>query len=129
LASEPRRANAERRILLVEDDHAIRESFAALLQSEGYVVNTADNGFDALELLDQNPGRLPDLIILDLMMPGINGWEFRARQLDDPHLAEIPVLVMTGIPNPEQHQMLKPVGFLKKPLDVDEALRRIGELC
>src|SRR5437588_809924 len=81
-------------ILLVEDDTEIREEMAALLESEGYVVAQARNGQDALDQLKEMPA--PCLILLDLMMPVMNGWDFRERQLADPSLKEIPTIIVSG---------------------------------
>jgi CheY-like chemotaxis protein len=92
-------------------------------------VDTAENGREALELLDGRRERLPCLILLDLMMPVMTGWEFRARQLDDPDLSAIPVLVVTGVPNPETHESLRPAGFVRKPMSVDDVLKAVGEYC
>ena len=100
-----------------------------MLESSGYSVDTAGNGLEALELLDDRRTALPCLILLDLMMPIMTGWEFRARQLDDPELSAIPVLVVTGVPNPETHEALKPAGYVRKPMSVDDVLRVVGEYC
>jgi CheY-like chemotaxis protein len=126
-----RRATAlkDHRILLVEDDRDIREAFAEVLEGSGYGVDTAENGLEALELLDERRNALPCLILLDLMMPVMTGWEFRARQLDDPQLSSIPVLVVTGVPNPEKHETLRPAGYVRKPMSVDDVLKVVGEYC
>src|ERR1700722_14097901 len=76
-----------KRILLVEDDHSIREAVQGVLEDAGYQVLEAKNGRDALERL--RSGGVPDLIVLDLRMPVMDGWEFRALQKNDPNLAPI----------------------------------------
>jgi CheY-like chemotaxis protein len=80
-------------ILLVDDDADCREMLADLLSNEGYMVVSAANGRQALDYLS---GSTAALIILDLMMPVMSGWEFRARQKSDPRLASLPVVVTTA---------------------------------
>jgi CheY-like chemotaxis protein len=81
-------------VLIVEDDADIREVLADVLECEGYSVMQAANGEEALWLLRSEP--LPSAIVLDLMMPVMNGTEFRVAQLADPRLASIPVIVLTA---------------------------------
>src|SRR4051794_32442195 len=81
-------------VLLVEDDADLRETTAMLLECEGYQVCAVENGREALnQLLD---GPLPSVILLDMLMPVMNGWEFRAHQQRDPRLAAVPVVVVTA---------------------------------
>jgi CheY-like chemotaxis protein len=81
-------------ILVVDDDHAIRESLSELLEDEGYHVAKATNGQEALEVLARvGP---PCVILLDLMMPVMDGYEFMGRKTADPALASIPVVVITA---------------------------------
>jgi CheY-like chemotaxis protein len=84
-------------ILIVEDNADLRDSLAELLQYEGYEVARAANGQEALRYLRECPP--PCLILLDLMMPVMNGWEFRKQQLLDPTLSSIPVAIVTGVRN------------------------------
>ncbi|WP_373372118.1 response regulator [Nannocystis bainbridge] len=88
------------RILVVEDDPDAREMLALLLQVQGFKVVTASNGVDALAQLraDLAPGGsgAPSVILLELRMPIMSGWEFRAAQLLDPALAPNPVIIMSG---------------------------------
>src|SRR5580698_3178645 len=87
---------AEKRILIVEDSIDTRSLLAEFLRGEGYIVDCASNGHEAFEIL-RTPGKpLPGLILLDMMMPGMNGGEFRQAQEKDPKLANIPVVVMTA---------------------------------
>jgi CheY-like chemotaxis protein len=81
------------RILLVEDDPDVRYSVTLVLQNEGYDVATAGDGREALEVLRR---AAPALILLDLMMPVMDGFEFRVRQMQDPELARIPVIIFSG---------------------------------
>ena len=80
-------------ILIVEDDAESREVLSELLVKEGYTVVCAENGRDALDYLSRS---IPSLIILDLMMPIMSGWEFRERQRADPRLNSLPVVVTSA---------------------------------
>ena len=82
-------------ILVVEDDEDAREAMVALLQMKGYRAVPAGNGREALDYLDQAPA--PDLIILDLWMPVMDGWHFRSEQTRNPRIAHIPVIVVTAL--------------------------------
>ncbi len=111
-----------RRVMVVEDDEGIRDALCDLLAAEGYEVVPAFNGADALERL--RSGVRPDVILLDLMMPVMDGWAFRAEQRRDPALAEIPVVVITASRNADVAS-LEPRAFLRKPIDFDELLKAI----
>jgi adenylate cyclase len=82
------------RVLIVEDDRHVRESLSDALSEEGYVAATASNGMEALDYLHAHEP--PDVIVLDLMMPVMNGWEFLIEKRRDPKLAAIPVVVVTA---------------------------------
>src|SRR5512142_2938239 len=84
---------AARRVLIVEDDVDIRETLGELLATAGYETAGAANGLDGLAAARRAP---PDLIVLDLMMPVMDGWEFRSAQRRDPALASIPVIVISA---------------------------------
>src|SRR5512138_2541112 len=81
-------------VLVVDDDESVRESLALALELEGYMVLRAAHGIDALLVL--RTGIRPDVILLDLEMPVMPGWEFRERQLADPALADIPVVIVSS---------------------------------
>ncbi|HUL60967.1 MAG TPA: response regulator [Anaeromyxobacteraceae bacterium] len=83
-----------RRLLVVEDDIDVREVLVDALRAEGYAVEAARNGQEALALLAVGP--VPDAIVLDLLMPVMNGWQFREAQLRDTALARIPVIVVSA---------------------------------
>jgi PAS domain S-box-containing protein len=87
--------NRATHVLVVDDDDSLRESVCELLEDEGFKTSNADSGETALESLRSGAER-PDLIILDLMMPLMNGWQFREAQVKDPDLATIPVVAMTA---------------------------------
>src|SRR5687767_5128531 len=86
-------------ILIVDDDADVRESIREALDDEGYRVATAANGKAAVRLLRDDNLR-PDLILLDIMMPEMDGWAFRAEQRKDPKIASIPVIVFTAYGTP-----------------------------
>lgn len=132
-ASQRRAASAERgTILVAEDDDEIREAVADALTCAGYDVVLVGNGETALTVLRGMP-RLPDLILLDLMMPRMDGWEFRQAQRRDPELASIPVVVVTAHAAQRKDEWMpccaellhKPVG-LDALLDVVRRHRRRG---
>ena len=113
------------RLLLVEDDKDILISARELLENHGYIVDTASNGVLALRLLNKAQP-LPALIVLDYMMPEMDGAEFRAAQEQDARLAAIPILLMTADANPDIKQIkIGARGYIKKPLDVDKFLAAI----
>ncbi len=116
-----RRKNEDRtapdcRVLVVEDDEATLEAVAELLDGEGVSVCKARNGREALELLQG--GRFPGLIIVDLMMPVMDGWELCRRIADDEELASIPIAIVTAAaaidPMPVRRN---DAGFFTKPVN------------
>jgi two-component system cell cycle sensor histidine kinase/response regulator CckA len=118
-------AGAQRRILLVEDDHSIRDALRGILAEEGYAVTTAENGRQALEQLGS--GGAPDLIVLDLRMPIMDGWEFRALQKNDPKLAGIPVLAVSA-DGSAKAAAIDAEAYLRKPLSTDALLGTITRI-
>jgi CheY-like chemotaxis protein len=113
-------------VLIVEDDADLREMMAQLLSLEGYRAETAPNGRDALRYLEC--GDRPDVILLDLMMPVMDGWEFRRRQVADPTIATVPVVVLSAV-DPARAGDLGGAAFLKKPLDFDQLLALVRRFC
>ena len=113
-------------VLIVEDDADLREMMAQLLSLEGYRAETAPNGRDALQYLER--GDRPDVILLDLMMPVMDGWEFRRRQVADPTIATVPVVVLSAV-DPSRAGDLGGAAFLKKPLDFDQLLELVRRFC
>ena len=104
-------------VLIVEDDPDARDTLADLLQLYGYAVATANNGREALEYLAFSPA--PCLILLDLMMPVMDGWEFLRQQQHESRFAAIPVVVLSGVVG-ARHTVHSEaaVGYLPKPLDL-----------
>jgi CheY-like chemotaxis protein len=111
-------------ILVVEDDATLRETLQGALQERGYKVEVAEEGEAALAWLRREPR--PALILLDLMMPGLDGWDFLARRRIDPSLPAIPVVVISGqLLGPERDSVLPADGFVKKPIDMEELLSEV----
>ena len=115
---------ADHRILIVEDDHSIREMLQELFEMEGYQVYAAENGKLALEILAKVT---PCLVLLDLMMPVMNGWEFLEIQGKSQVLASIPVVVMSAVRESIKPQSVK--DFIKKPVDFDVLLDVVKQYC
>ena len=112
-------------VLIVEDDDDVRESIGEFLADEGYAVTGARHGAEALEWLHNNPA--PRLILLDVMMPVMNGLAFRDAQLLDRSLAEIPVIVVSAVERLEDS--LKGLPQVRKPFDLDELLSSVAGVC
>jgi CheY-like chemotaxis protein len=114
-------------VLLVDDEPSIREVSEALLESEGYRVVCAVDGSDALAIL--RGGLRPCIIILDLMMPVMDGWEFRRQQLGDRELLKIPTIVYSAVGGiDEAVEALNVAGGFEKG-DFDEMLRFVAQFC
>ena len=112
-------------ILVVEDDEDIREAISDLLRDNGFEVVCSENGVDALALLRRTPH--VRLILLDVMMPVMNGATFRGEQLADPAIADIPLVLLTGRQDSAPiASMLGATACLQKPL-TDDALLHICE--
>jgi CheY-like chemotaxis protein len=110
-------------VLLVEDDQDIRETVQMILEDEGYLVYTAANGLEALKVL-KSVGH-PCLILLDLMMPVMNGWQFLEERKKDNLVAGLPVVVVSAVADESQSD--HSVKFLRKPPDIDALLRVVGQ--
>jgi CheY-like chemotaxis protein len=118
---------ARRPVLVVDDDKDIRETLQELIEDEGYEVSTARNGSEALERIRE---RRPGLVVLDLFMPGMDGPEFRRRQLADPAVAGVPVVVISAAAGLEERvASMRPSAHLEKPIDLDELLHLISRYC
>jgi CheY-like chemotaxis protein len=115
-------------ILIVEDDAALLEALGQVLIDEGYDLLSARDGLEAVNCLKK--GNRPDVILLDLSMPVVNGWEFRMFQKRDPDLAQIPVILITaGGYTREEVAWLEPSALLPKPLDLPLLLSIIRRFC
>jgi CheY-like chemotaxis protein len=114
-------------ILLVEDDVAIRETVSECLTSEGYRVDAAEHGAEALARLVE--GERPALVLLDLVMPVMNGAELVARVRAEPRLAGVPLLLMTAAISPPGTSLPEVDATLVKPFDLDDLLAVVGRLA
>jgi CheY-like chemotaxis protein len=115
-------------ILIVEDDPALREALSQVLADEGYDLLGARDGLEAVNCLKK--GSRPDVILLDLSMPVVNGWEFRMFQKRDPDLAHIPVILITaGGYTREEVAWLEPSALLPKPIDLPVLLSAVRKFC
>jgi CheY-like chemotaxis protein len=113
-------------ILVVEDDKDLRDSLCEALRFEGYHVICAEHGEAALRHL--STGARPCVILLDLMMPVMDGWTFRAEILKDQTLAAIPVVVMTAA-SAVRARTIPGATFLQKPLQMDAVVEVVQEHC
>jgi CheY-like chemotaxis protein len=112
-------------VLVVEDDPGIRESVCQILEDEGFPTIAACNGKEALATL-RTLEPLPRLILLDLMMPIMNGWEFYELISRDKSVSSIPVVVMSA---QEPDLYLGSLRLLRKPLALDQLLSTVNEIC
>jgi CheY-like chemotaxis protein len=119
----------DHQVLVVEDDPDIRQSLIDALEDHGYGVLSAVNGQDALEKLASADPR-PCLILLDMMMPVMDGREFRQEQLRDPELAKVPVVVLSAYRDVAQAAGdLKAHAYMSKPVRLTELMSTIAEAC
>jgi chemotaxis family two-component system sensor histidine kinase/response regulator PixL len=123
-------AEAVKRVLLVDDNEDSRGFLAYALTSAGYVVDEAENGKQALDLLVSEGQVEPVVIILDLEMPVMSGWEFLAIARRYVRLARIPVVIVSGSQRPDEalrHEAI--AGYLTKPINPDDVLRVIDHVA
>lgn len=115
-----------KRILVVEDDTSIRELLVELLESEGYEVASAVNGLEGLKCLQT--GATPNLILIDLMMPVMDGYSFRTEQLKNPKWSGIPTVVMSAEANAkEKMKNFNITAFLSKPVELETILKTVAQ--
>ena len=112
-------------ILIVDDDHTARETLVAILEGEKYQIELARSGIDALQILEKLQ---PDLILLDVMMPGMDGFDVCRRIRSTPKLAEVPIILLTALD--DRRSLLRGIesgadDFLSKPVDRHELLARV----
>jgi CheY-like chemotaxis protein len=117
----------DHRILVIEDDPTIREVLVEVLGEHGYAAIGAANGREALDTLASTADR-PCVILLDLMMPVMDGWEFRRQLEADPALAPVPVIVLSAL-DQARAAKIHAAAFLKKPLDFDRLLSLVRTYC
>jgi CheY-like chemotaxis protein len=125
--------NPSGNVLIVEDDPDTREMLTTLLTTEGFYAVGAEDGLEGLHLLRTVKRRAPDvpcLVLLDLKMPRLGGNEFRRAQLGDPIVASVPIAVMSGAIDAQEHaETLGAVATLTKPIDLDVLLEVVRKYC
>jgi CheY-like chemotaxis protein len=112
-------------VLVVDDDPDIRESLREVLEDEGYSVTCVGNGRDALEHL--RTAARPCVILLDLMMPVMDGWQFRKEQKKIPEIADIPLIVITA--TGKRPVLVDAEELVMKPLDLNRLFEAIDRYC
>ena len=127
-ATDSAKAATSHTVLIVDDDVDIRETVAEALQDAGYDVKSASNGQEALEVLKVEPQ--PCLILLDLMMPVMDGEQFRAAQKTEPAWADIPVVVISaGGHCEEAAERMGAASCVKKPFRIKELFQAVQRFC
>jgi CheY-like chemotaxis protein len=116
---------AKTRVLLVEDDADIRETARDALEEFGFVVDVQPHGMAAIEWLLASPANRPDVIVLDLLMPVMNGRAFLDAIRNEPKLAKLPIVVSTAVRMPEVDPLPAGVVLVRKPYEIEELLRAI----
>lgn len=113
-------------VLLIDDDAAILQMMHDVLEIEGYQISVARNGAEAIEIL-RRASPLPCVILLDLMMPVLNGWEFLDFQRNDPKFKDIPLVICSAYQ--ESAKAINPAAYLKKPLHYQPLVETIKKFC
>ncbi|MEW5850712.1 MAG: response regulator [Myxococcota bacterium] len=115
-------------MLVVDDDPDARETLHAVLEVEGYAVRSAADGVEALQWLSSHP--TPGLILLDLMMPRLSGWDVCARLQQDLRLTQVPVVIISAVASLEPGPACRahPRAFMSKPLDLSRLVRLVAQL-
>jgi CheY-like chemotaxis protein len=112
-------------VLIVDDDKDVRDSIGDLLRQRGYVVQTAEDGHTALASLARS--KMPCVVLLDLVMPGMDGWKFLAVVQADPMMAAIPIVIASA--HVATHAPSGAAGILRKPFDLDELFDTVARHC
>jgi two-component system alkaline phosphatase synthesis response regulator PhoP len=116
------------KILIVDDDTGLTQLLQLVFESRGFWVTTAYDGEQALQVLENE---LPEVIVLDLMMPGVGGLEVCKQVREDPRTANIPIIVLSAMPNESAHQEAMDAGateYLIKPIRPSDLIKRIREV-
>ena len=114
-------------ILVVDDDEDIRLTLQQILEEEGYPSLIAANGAEALDII-RSERRQPRLVLLDLMMPVMDGARFQAKMAEDPQLAAVPVVVISAGATPHRQAGVHAAGYLSKPVDLRTLMGTIRSL-
>ena len=113
-------------VLVVDDDADVREMLELFLTHSGFEIRSAANGAQALERMRE---KRPCVVLLDLMMPVMTGWQFRERQLEDPALASVPVVVITAAYDHKSVGRQLGLPCLSKPVDLEELVTIVHQAC
>ena len=129
MAHEGRSPDQRGGVVIVEDDVDVRETLAEVLQEEGYATLAFADGPQALRALTTR-APLPELILLDLLMPQMDGWQFRAQQRLVPRLLQVPTVVLSADGNVEENlEALGVHGYLRKPIHIKALLELVARFC
>jgi CheY-like chemotaxis protein len=121
--------DCERTVLVVEDDQEVRDAIAEVLEDCEYKALPAANGAEALERL-RTAAPQPCVILLDVMMPTMDGWEFRAAQQSDPAMKDIPVVLLSAHTDVKSAAaQMQVAGFLPKPVAIDKLIETVEKFC
>jgi CheY-like chemotaxis protein len=115
-----------RPVLIVDDDVAVRRTIGRFLGFEGFTVIEADNGLNALTYL--RGGGDAGVIVLDLRMPVMDGWTFRREQRADPALADIPIVILSGV-EPDRVSELDAAATFEKPFSMPQLVATVRRFC
>jgi CheY-like chemotaxis protein len=120
---------AGRTVVVVDDNEIAREGLAVILRREGYRVVLVADGAQALALVRNGPA--PDLVLLDMLTPTLDGWGFLQARRQEPALASVPVVITTalGIASPEWAASLGACGLLRKPIETPDLLGTVRRCC
>lgn len=117
---------AHKSILVIEDDQAVRQTIKDLLEIQGYQVYAASNGEEGASLLG-TLAEVPCVILLDLMMPKMNGWQFLDLQRNHPIFKNVPVVICSAYE--ESAKAIRPTAFISKPIQLDALLSTVQKFC
>jgi CheY-like chemotaxis protein len=116
------------RVLIIDDEADVRELFCDILQGAGFEAVSAESGAEGLEILRSDP-RIK-VVLLDLLMPEMDGWRFRHHQLSQPQYAAIPTVIVTGAPlGGAAHEQLQAADYLSKPVTRERLIGTVAKYC
>ena len=116
------------RVLVIDDDDGVRTVMRKQLQHAGFDVVTAASGSEGLAMMRQDAGIR--LVLLDMIMPALDGWGVRQKQMEDPQLSQVPVIILTGAPLPSLvHAQLHAADYLLKPVGRDHLISVVSNYC
>jgi CheY-like chemotaxis protein len=125
---DPSSRHGPGRALIIDDEREVREIFQHILREAGFEAIAAESGVEGLEVLRRDPDIR--VILLDLLMPEMDGWRFRHHQLSHPRFALIPTVIVTGAPLGEAaHDQLKAADYLSKPVAKDRLIGAVARYC